>query len=175
MAFSTPATSVAGTALTAAYLNTYVRDNIAWLATDSPACRAYNSAAISIPDSVFTAATYNSERFDNAAVHSTSSNTGRLTVPTGGAGKYLVGAVGQFGALLGNMATEFRINGSTIIAYVQQYASASTTQGQAPLSPYALSAADYVECLYFQSSGAPLNLLSASAYTPEFFCFWFRT
>ena len=86
MSYSAPFTAVAGTAWRAADWNTNGRDNIAWLATDSPSCRAYNNANISMTSGAATAVTLNSERFDNAAMHSTSSNTSRITVPTGGGG-----------------------------------------------------------------------------------------
>ena len=86
MAFTTPATAVAATALTASFLNVNVRDNIAWMATDSPSCNVYNNANISIATGTNTALTFNSERYDNAAMHSTSSNTQRITAPTGGGG-----------------------------------------------------------------------------------------
>src|SRR5689334_21709554 len=91
MAFTTPATATAGTVLTASFLNTYLRDNISWLATDSPCCRVFNSATIALTNGVTKSITFDSERFDNAAMHDTSSNTARITIPTGGGGKYMFG------------------------------------------------------------------------------------
>ena len=48
--------------------------------------RVYNNANISIPDSTVTALTFNSERWDTDSIHSTVSNTSRLTAQT--ASKY---------------------------------------------------------------------------------------
>jgi hypothetical protein len=78
-----------GTPVSASKLN-----NIEQGITDAhlmPAARVRNSAAISIPNNVATVLTYDTERFDtvggsSGAMHSTSSNTGRLTAQS--AGKY---------------------------------------------------------------------------------------
>lgn len=43
MAWTTPATAVAGTVLTAAWLNTYVRDNTAYLYLSSPRAAEYDN------------------------------------------------------------------------------------------------------------------------------------
>ena len=55
-------------------------------------CRLYNTAVQSIPSGTATEITYNSEAFDTNGFHSTSTNTARITIPTGYAGKYLVTA-----------------------------------------------------------------------------------
>jgi hypothetical protein len=51
--------------------------------------RVYNSSAISCGHGAYTYLTFNSEHFDHGAIHSTSSNTSRLTAPVNG--WYLVG------------------------------------------------------------------------------------
>ena len=177
MAFTTPATSTAGTVLTASFLNTYVRDNVAWMATDSPSCRAYNNANISIPDSTFTAVTLNSERFDNAALHSTSSNTSRLTVPTGGGGKYVIGLGANWTASASGALRTTRIeqNATTVLGTFTSQPSASHGSDQSWSTIYALSDADYVEMYVFQNSGGALNLTSVANSSPEFWTFWMRT
>lgn len=177
MAFTTPATSVAGTVLTAAFLNTYVRDNIAWQATDSPACRAYHNTTQSIANLSPQAVVLNSERFDNAAIHSTSSNTSRLTAPTGGGGKYLFGASWAW-AISSN--TNFRqgramVNGTTGIGYLTTQPSAVHASEGFITSTYTLAAADYFELFVHQDSGAGLNLGSTANFSPEVWMFWFRT
>jgi hypothetical protein len=55
-----------------------------------PQARVYNSASQALTTATVTLLTFDSERFDNGTVHSTSANTGRLTVPI--TGLYLVGA-----------------------------------------------------------------------------------
>ena len=178
MGWTAPFTAVAGTAWKAADWNTYGRDNLAWLATDSPACRAYNSAAIShTTTGAWQALTFNSERFDNASMHSTASNTSRFTIPTGGGGKYLCGAVFEFGS----NATGFReagieVNGTSFVA-VSATVSVGAGAGTAMTITTAtsLAAADYVEVMAWQNSGGALNVTNNANYSPEGWVMWFRT
>jgi len=168
----------AGQVLTASYLNTYVRDNVSWLATDAPAVRAYNNANISITTSgVAQVVTLNSERYDNAAMHSTSSNTSRLTVPTGGGGKYLTGAGFQWGISGAGALRQGYIyqNGTTFVAYDTKQPSATHASETTITTSYALVAADYVELFVKQDSGGALNLTVAANYSPETWAVWYRT
>jgi hypothetical protein len=178
MSYATPFTAVAGTPWKASDWNVYGRDNIAWIATDSPACRAYNSAAISVANATDVFLTFNSERFDNASVHSTSSNTGRLTVPTGGGGKYIIGSNIDYATTFTGVlrASGLRLNGSTYIAdqYAPPINSAFSSGRFTVTAIYSLSAADYVEVRAYQDSGGALNVTATGNYSPEFWCFWFR-
>lgn len=180
MAFTTPATVVAGTAATASYANTYIRDNIAWMATDSPACHAYNNTTNVIATGSNVAVTMNSERFDNSAVHSTSVNTARLTAPTGGGGKYLIGNNIEWqNATSGTYRdVELRINGATYVASnTMSFPSGGLGNDnirQSVVVVYAMSAADYVEAVVTQNTGGNLNLTNGTQ-APACWCFWLRT
>jgi hypothetical protein len=55
-----------------------------------------NSTATTVPSGVSTTLTFNQEVYDTDGYHSTSSNTDRLTVPTGKAGYYSVFAWGMW-------------------------------------------------------------------------------
>ena len=177
MAWTTPFTAVAGTAWKAADWNTYGRDNIAWIATDSPACRAYNSAAISHTTSgAAQAVTLDSERYDNATLHSTASNTSRFTAPTGGGGKYLMGGQLGFAASAGGSFRQvsLRINGSTLVIVNSAASSAALAPTMSIVTVYSLAAADYMEMVGNQDSGGALNMTAASNYQPEAWVFWYR-
>lgn len=182
MAFSTPATVVAGNVLTAAYVNTYVRDNVAWLATDSPSCRIYKSVAFShnSPGS-WLAVTCDSERFDNASMHSTSSNTARMTAPTGGGGKYVLGGSINWlqGSATGQRLFGIGINGIAVFAAAQGggsgSASATINTAQSILCIYSMSAADYAQGAGYQDSGGTVSIDVQANFSPEFYAFWFRT
>src|SRR5678815_101030 len=63
---------------------------------DPPAFSVFNSTAQSVADATATALTADSESFDNAAWHSTGSNTSRATCTT--AGRYLPFATVQYAA-----------------------------------------------------------------------------
>ena len=52
----------------------------------------YSDAATSLSNSTLTAITWDSEEFDTNGFHSTSTNTSRITIPAGKAGKYLITA-----------------------------------------------------------------------------------
>ncbi len=176
MGYTTPFTAVAGTAWKASDWNTYGRDNIAWMATDSPTCRAYNSAALTATTAVVKDITCNSERFDNAAMHSTSSSTERITVPTGAGGKYLVGGTGIFATSAGGaQRILWMMLNATVIARQNTVVSASATGGCSILTVYAASAADFFGMQAYQDSGGNLNITGDPGTGPEIFAFWLRT
>ncbi len=179
MAYTTPATFVAGNILTAAQLNTYVRDNVAWIATDSPSCRVFKSAAFAHNSSGnFLAVTFDSERFDNASVHSTSSNTERLTIPTGGGGKYVVGGAAAWVASASGTTRILGVGVNGIVTFAaatENRSSGTVVPYQSILTIYSMAAADYFTMPTFQDTGGTLNISTAANYTPEFYCFWFRT
>lgn len=176
MAWTTPRTWVAGEIVTASNLNTHVRDDISWIAVDSPACRAYNSAAITTNTSVETIITMDSERFDNAAIHSTVTNTSRFTVPTGGGGKYIAtGGITWALSVNGTYrAASLRVNGTTRIGQINTAPSGSHGSDATVCSVYALAAADYVELCGTQDCGFALNINPTANYSPEASLFWFR-
>ena len=74
--------------------------------------RVSNSSDISITQSTVTALTFDTDLFDTNTMHSTSSNTGRLTCVT--AGDYFLVVAVRFSALLSGIRyVQIRLNGST--------------------------------------------------------------
>ena len=172
MAYTTDRTWVPGEVATAAYFNTYLRDNVKWLSTDKPMARCYNTPGQSVNASSTTTLTYNTNRFDNASVHSTSSNTNRLTVPSGAGGKWLFGTYtlmpGQ--ATVGNyQVSTIRQTGVTTIAanQVQVVNSASFGPGMTVVTMWSMTATDWVDSTYFQDGAAALTFTSQ-----EFWGIW---
>lgn len=149
-------------------------NNIKALAIDStqfidsatqPRSTAFNSAAQTIGTGAFAVLTFDSEDYDVGSLHSTSSNTGRMTIPTGGDGFYLVIGQSSFGASAAGNTRALRIskNGTTNLA--QQ----SVTQAGATLAPTLhisvltnLVATDWVQLDIFQDSGGNLSAGSAA-------------
>lgn len=87
-------TAVAGAIYTAAQFNTYTRDNLNDLRASPPnRCEVYNTATQAVTAGNVNVLTFDTEVVDTAAMHSTSSNTGRITIPSGGGGDYLFSAV----------------------------------------------------------------------------------
>ena len=177
MPYTTPPDFVAGTIVTEAQLDT-LSDDIVFLA-NPPKCRVYNSAAISIATSgVAQAVTFNSERWDTDTMHSTVSNTDRVTCTT--AGTYTVGYAAEFAAnATGNRQ-----------AYLEKFNSAGVSQGtygaqhvvniggSDPVQMLVggvdidLAAGDFVRLYVKQTSGGALNLNANVKYSPEMWARW---
>lgn len=138
-----------------------------------PGCRVYNNAAISVTHNTFQALTFNTERFDTDTMHSTSSNTGRITFTT--AGIYQVTGHVVFAASAGgtHRSLFIRVDGSTSIASMAvPTLGASATVAITVTAVYAFTATQYVELLAYQDSGAGLNATATSNYSPEFGAVW---
>lgn len=144
----------AATGLTAAELNDCF---------DPPRCRLTKSATQSIPNTTTTAITFDVEDFDDGGMHSTTTNTSRITVPTGGAGTYLVGAHVEFAQNATGVRTLLiTVNGTATQTTVRDNSpSGSSATRLACSSLVALVAGDYVEVLVVQTSGGNLNVAAS--------------
>lgn len=175
MAFTAPMTFVAGNVLTAAQMNTYVRDNMkAAAGADKAAARVFNSVLISVVNTTNTLLTYDSEQFDTQAMHSTVTNTGRLTVATGWGGQYECGASGNWGAnFTGYRQLGLRINGTTqIIDDIVNPTAVAGYCSQSASALYVFVAGDYVDSFCSQSSGGNLNYNALASYAFFFWAIW---
>lgn len=138
-------------------------------------CRVYNSTTQSISNATLSALAFDSERWDTDAFHSTSSNTSRITIPSGLAGKYLVGAAIEWPSNATGVRTIYlRKNGNTYHAELRFNASTnSNTTGLALCSLIDLAATDYVEAIVYQDSGSSLNVSASGSSTTQYtFEFW---
>lgn len=133
-------------------------------------CRVYNSAAISAANVTTTNLTFNSERFDTDAFHSTVTNTGRITVPTGKAGKYVIyGSCNWAADADGFRLLYIFLNNTTVIAATGFKASDGGNVSYAAVATeYALAVGDFVELVSFHSAGNALNVEANGNYSPEF-------
>ncbi len=130
---------------------------LAWAAPASGSsfvgCALYDTNSTqSIASGTDTVITFDSEDFDTDGFHSTSSNTGRITIPSGKAGKYLFVAQGFFNNQTGNKEGRLYKNGTQITT-----AGVSGTQ-TGVASVYldyiiSLSVGDYVEFRVVQNTG----------------------
>lgn len=124
-----------------------------------PRCQVFHGTTQSIPDSTETALLFNSEDHDVGAMHSTSVNTTRVTVPTGGDGTFLLCGAVCFVAGVGNSRYVYlRKNGSTPIGSIVRVPPGSAPQLCIQVSALvALAATDYIETIAFQDSGGALT------------------
>lgn len=132
-------------------------------------CRVYNNAPFPLANVTDTPVTFNSERIDPNGLHSTVSNTGRITFPTDGF--RTVGASIQYAANSNGARRQSYIllNGSFAIAL-----DCRPPTGGGFVTTYSLvtgwyfSAGDYIELYCYQDSGGSLNLTSDTADGLEF-------
>ena len=171
MAWTAPKTYNVGDVLTASEMNTYQRDNLLALVGANPiivpSCRAYNDAAIAIPNNSSTALTFNSERWDTDTIHDTSTNPGRLTCTTAGI-YHIYGHLDIAGDATGYRSATIRLNGTTIIAAVTLDANGTDPVRISISTEYSLAATNYLEISLYQNSGGDLNVNATANYSPEF-------
>jgi hypothetical protein len=118
----------------------------------------FNTAAQSIANNTNTALTFNSENFDTDGYHSTTTNTSRLTIPTGKNGYYLITANFVFALnATGNRDMFFAKNGTALRYAFSPIASSATYTGMALTFIANLVATDYIELWVNQTSGGNLN------------------
>jgi hypothetical protein len=119
-------------------------------------CSVYDSGGSQvIANNVYTALTFNSEVVDTDGFHSTSSNTSRMTIPTGMAGRYLITVNTVWGAAaVGIRGGAFYKNGA-ILFYMNQLDGSSTANVGNTISYVAdLAVGDYLEVFVVQTSGS---------------------
>jgi hypothetical protein len=132
------------------------------------ACRVYNDADF-VHNSTgnWLAVTFNSERRDAKAMHSTSSNTSRITVPL--AGWYLVTGHVRFAAnATGQRIAGIRYGGANYLALQSDNNPSGTNTTIISIATlYYFAASDYIELVVYQDSGGNLNIVSTAQYSPE--------
>lgn len=132
-----------------------------------PQARVYNNAALTLTTGTVATLTFNTERFDSGSLHSTSSNTGRLTAPV--TGLYMAGAHVSFASnATGIRLLRVRLNGSTVIGTQLMPAVSGDSTVVSVSTLYQLTAGDYVEAQAYQTSGGNLNVEASGNFSPEF-------
>lgn len=144
--------------------------------SDVPRCRLSHNAAQTLTTSTLTVVAFNTEQFDAAApnaMHDTVTNNSRITVPTGGAGWYMLQANAEFAAnATGFRQIQIRHNGATVIASVIYPAAAVGATRMNVSTMYRMNVGDYAEVQVQQTSGGNLNLTTNSDISPSFSACW---
>ena len=132
--------------------------------------RVYRSTAQTITTGTTgTVLTFDAERWDTGGVHSTVSNTGRLTATR--AGVYVIGLGVEWAAnATGVRIATIRLNAAgTPLAGDERAASgASTVVQQNIVTLYRLAAGEYVYATVAQTSGGDLDVQRNANLSPEF-------
>jgi hypothetical protein len=82
MAWTVPRTWVTSEVVTAALMNTHVRDNEVFLRAHH-GCRLFKSATQTVSSGATDVVSFNSEDYDTDALHDTVTNNSRITIPAG--------------------------------------------------------------------------------------------
>lgn len=171
MAYTTPRTWVVGEVVTAALMNVHLRDNISFLA-NPPRCRLKTSSQPT-NNNAWTAVAFTLEDWDTDNMHSTSTNTSRITATT--AGIYQIHGIGQWAAnATGQRFVGLSKNGSVTPneGRVGGVAPAGTTVPALGITnDVSLSATNWVELMVFQDTGAALNI-AVEGGAPVFVARW---
>lgn len=165
-------TWTAGEIVTAAMLNTNVRDAINFLLS-KPYVSVYQTAAQSIPTATFTAINFDTEETDNDGMHSTGTNPSRLTAVT--PGWYLVsGQVAYAANATGSRNARLGVNLAVVPASGTTTLPANGNLGVATVATRAvfLNAGDFVQIQGMQSSGGALNTGVGGEYVSSMSAMW---
>jgi hypothetical protein len=136
-------------------------------ASSIPAVHVTRTISQGVSDGTLTTLNFNSERYDTAGMHSTSSNIARLTAPVTGIYEVSVNVVWSIFATDENVL-QLRKNGSTFIAT----GTASNNNANSISTMVRLVAGDYVEALASQFSGSTRSIQRVPETSPEFSMTW---
>lgn len=166
-----PKTWIAGEIVTAAYLNG-VRDALLFLLA-RPYVSVRQSVAQSLASNTWAGITFTTEETDNDGMHSTGSNTSRLTAVT--PGWYQVSGQVAFAAnAAGSRNARLAVNGTAVDATGTTTLPGNGNIGVATIAARAvfLNAGDYVEIQGMQSSGGALNTSASGEYVSALTATW---
>jgi hypothetical protein len=119
--------------------------------------QAWNNSAISLSNNTWTAMTYTNEDYDSDSFHSNSTNTSRMTIPTGKGGKYLVQTQMALNSvnMTGSRSLSIYKNGAQVKDF------GNDSYGEYPIiffnAVIEAAAGDYVEIYIRQSSGTTFS------------------
>ena len=162
----TEITFVVGAVLTAAQLNSGMRDLGNFWISGRPLCLVTQSVGQAIPTGAFTPLTFDVETIDRDGMHSTSTNTDRLTAVT--PGWYMLGGGVGFagpGAASTRRGCQWQLNGSAITGGSVLISVGGTSAQAVPARafPVYLNAGDYLRLAAYQDTGSSLTTGSSDS------------
>jgi hypothetical protein len=171
-------TWVAGEIVTAAFMNTNIRDAGNFFVA-VPVAVLRQTVAQSFPNSTFTALLLDTEDIDRDGGHSTVTNTSRYTGQT--PGWYTVqGSINWAASTAGQRTIVFRPNGGAATTYKNKVQiPMTTTVGSGSIVTVATffmnGTTDYVEVVGWQNSGGALNTYITDEGNPSMNVHWVST
>lgn len=131
-----------------------------------PTARVYNSAAIDIVTATPTALTFNSEWWDNDDIHSTATNTDRLTAPV--TGIYLVIVSIEWEADADGYRLLYLQKNGSIALNATKILTTAAPDYQSVSTIVDLDFSEYVRAIVEHSAGNNLEVTRTEATSPEF-------
>ena len=163
-----PRTWTVGELLTAAKLNTDLRDGLNFLLAPPRVLTQKSTSQTGLGGSTFHAVTWDNEITDTDGGHSNSTNNTRYTIQTAGAWEFSCSVLWSNDSSTGGRAALFRKNGSTVLPGITHFPGMSSGSSCVSVTTTALlSVSDYVEVIAFHSAGSNLTL-NTSADAPAF-------
>lgn len=130
-------------------------------------CRIFNTSPIALTTGINTALTFDSETYDVGNLHSTSVNTGRITVSDPGI--YVFTGHVEFASNATGVRQLFiRRNGTEALGVILVPAVSGAVTVLSVATEFLMSAGDYVELVALQTSGGNLNVNASNFYSPYF-------
>lgn len=161
MTWTIPRTWTNGEFVTETILNGHVRDNLSFL-YNRATVSADRNASTTLSNDTWTTITFGNEDWDTNGLHSTVTNTGRLTIPSGFDGIWLFTMMLDFDTnTSGSRGVRLVTNGSTL-NYGPMVPAATTTLRTRVSHTLMLdaSAGDYFTVEGYQNRGGTLDVVA---------------
>src|SRR5919197_2582011 len=145
-----------GELMTAAKMNSYLRDLASFLLSRPYASLTHNTTQ-SITNVTDTPVNFNTELADTDGGHSTSTNTSRYTAQTAGLWDVSACVPWEINGT-GKREAYLKVNNTTYYGSDTATAAASSRVSAAPAALIPVSVGDYIEVQVYQNSGGALNI-----------------
>jgi len=139
----------------------------------APVCRVTNSGAQTITTATLTPITFDTEIFDPYGMHSTTSNTSRITVAT--PGYYMIEGLLSFNVSSGGRRVAYlKVNNATFIDANEPDVVADGTAAPAlkVCTIYYMSSGNYVELIAYHTKGSDVSTVASGAHVVHLSAIW---